>query len=394
MVSVFAQVMAVVAMNIRSLPKRIWMSLATLLAVAIVVAVLLGFLAMSNGFQQTLKGTGSEALAVILREGSQAELNSVLLREQYRVIETAPGIALDAEGPIVSGELYIIVTGKKKTTGTDVNLPLRGLDNRGIAMRENISIVAGRIFEPGTNEIVVGEAILKEFSGFELNKTIRLNNIEWTVVGVFAAGGSVFSSELWADSKTVQSQFNRGSSYQIMRVKLAKSGEITPLKEFFKNDPRLNLDVWTESDYYSEQSKGMADLIFYLGWPLSIAMALGALAGALNTMYTSVAQRAVEIATLRAIGFSGMSAFFGTLVESLVLSVIGGLLGAVAAYLFFDGITASTLGGSFTQIVFDFEISGDGFLQAIKLALVIGLIGGVLPAYRAAKLPVIVAFRR
>lgn len=393
MAQALAQISAVVMMNIRSLPQRVWMSLATLIAIAIVVAVLLAFLAMANGFKQTVKGTGSQDIGVVLRQGSQAELNSVLLGDVVDIIETAPGIASDDNGPIVSGELYVIVDGKRKSTGREVNLPLRGLDLKGIALRDNIEIIEGRAFTPGTNELMVGESVLMEFDGFELDKTIRLNNIEWKVVGVFSAGGSVFGSELWADAKTIQSQFNRGNSVQVMRVKLETPGDIQPLKDFFANDPRTNLDVFVENDYYAQQSQGMSDLIFYLGWPLAIAMAIGALAGALNTMYTSVSQRATEIATLRAIGFSGFSAFCGTLAEALVLSVIGGLIGGLAAFLLFDGITASTLGGSFTQIVFDFEISAAGFLHAIQLALVIGFIGGFFPALRAARLPVVVAFR-
>lgn len=390
--SLMAQTWAVVLMNIRSLPQRLWMSLATLIAVAIVVAVLLAFLAMANGFQKTMKNSGSEELAVILREGSQSEINSVLLRDQVNLIEAAPGIASDEQGPIVSPELYVIVDAKKRSTNNKVNLPLRGLSERGIEARVGFSIVQGRMFEAGKNELVVGESALQQFSGFELGNTVRLGKTEWQVVGVFAAEGSIFGSELWADARTVQSQFNRGSSYQIVRARLTTPGDVEPLKTFFDENPTLNLDVSTERDFYKTQSRGMEGLIV-MGWGLAIAMALGALAGALNTMYTSVAQRATEIATLRAIGFSGFSAFVGTLVESLVLAVIGGLLGALAAVVFFDGLTASTLGGNFTQVVFDFQVSGDGFFSAIKLALLVGLVGGFFPALRAARLPVVLAFK-
>ena len=390
--SQFNQITAVVMMNLRSLPQRLWMSLATLLAVAVVVAVLLAFLAMGNGFHVTVSGSGSDSLAVVMRKGSQAELNSVLKRDQVNILETAPGIASDAVGPMVSAELYVIVDGYKRTSGTEVNLPLRGLSQRGIDLREGVEIVAGRMFEAGRNEIVVGAGALRKFTGFELGSQVKLGNAQWRVVGVFAVPGSIFESELWTDARTVQSQFNRGSSYQIMRLALEKSGDIAPLKEFIENDPQLNLDVWTEKDYYGEQAKATSDLIFYLGWPLAIVMAMGALAGALNTMYTSVSQRAVEIATLRAIGFSNFSAFVGTLVEALVLAFTGGIFGTIAAFLFFDGVTASTLSGNFSQIVFSFEMSGQTFQQGIFLALVIGVVGGFFPAWRAARLPVITAF--
>jgi len=390
--SLLAQTVAVMGMNIRSLPQRLWMSAATLIAVAIVVAVLLAFLAMANGFQKTLDNTGSENLAIIMREGSQAELNSVILRDQVKVFENAPGIVHDADGAAVSAELYVVVDAHKRSNNSKVNLPLRGLSQRSLDVREGIVITEGRLFEPGRNELVVGEAALREFAGFELGNTIRLGDAEWQVVGVFSAAGSVFGSELWADARTVQSQFNRGSTYQVLRAKLEHPGDLAAIEKFIDNDPTLNLNVKTEIEYYSEQSQGMKGLIF-MGWALAIAMALGALAGALNTMYTSVSQRAKEIATLRAIGFSSVSAFFGTLAEALVLAFFGGLLGVFAAMLLFDGISASTLGSSFNQIVFDFTVTQDSVGSAVFLALIIGLVGGFFPALRAATLPVVVAFR-
>jgi len=238
----------------------------------------------------------------------------------------------------------------------------------------------------------VGEAILREFSGFELGNTIKLGRAQWTVVGVFSAGGSIFDSELWADVRTVQSQFERGNTVQIVRAKLSTPGNVAPIEATIKADQRLNLDVKTEKAFYQEQSQGVSDLIFFIGWPLAIAMALGALAGALNTMYNSVAQRSGEIATLRAIGFPGIPVFCGTLFESLALSLVGGILGALAAYLFFDGITASTLGSSFTQIVFKFDMNSGVLINGVVLALVIGFVGGFFPALRAARLPVLLAF--
>ena len=387
-----SQITSVISMNIRSIPQRFWMSLATIIAVAVVVAVLLAFLAMANGFRTTLQGSGSEELAVLMRTGSQAEINSVLSREQVNLIAESPGIARDASGPLMSPELYLIVDGKKKGTLTKANLPFRGIDERGLDLRPNIRIVQGRMFEPGKNEIVVGEAILREFSGFELGNTIKLGRAQWQVVGVFSAGGSIFDSELWADIRTVQSQFERGNTVQIVRAKLVTPSDVTAIADTIKADQRLNLEVKTEKAFYQEQSQGISDLIFYIGWPLAIAMALGALAGALNTMYNSVAQRSGEIATLRAIGFPGLPVFCGTLFESLVLALLGGILGAFAAFLFFDGLTTSTLGSSFTQIVFKFDMNADVLIDGIVLALIIGFVGGFFPAMRAARLPVLLAF--
>ena len=343
--------------------------------------------------RQTVAGSGSRDIAIVMREGSEAELNSTITREQANLLLEAPNVARGPTGPIGSAELYVIVDGIKREGGTPANLPLRGIDQQGVLLREGVSLVAGRMFTPGTNEIVVGQGVLREFEGFEMGKELRFNRSSWQVVGVFEMDGSVFESELWADVRSVQSLFERGSTYQTMRLRLGDAARFEELREFVKNDPRLKLDARTESDYYAEQSRQTSDIIMYLGWPLGIAMAFGALAGALNTMYTAVAMRAREIATLRALGFSGSAAFAGTLVESMVLSVAGGLLGALATFLFFDGLSASTLGGSFTQVVFRFDLSAALLWQGVLLAVVIGFFGGVFPAWRAAHTPVAAAFR-
>jgi putative ABC transport system permease protein len=305
-------------------------------------------------------------------------------------ILSAPGIVAGEEGPMISGELYVVVDGIKKSSQTDANLPLRGIGPSGFALRSNITLTAGRMFEPGLTEIVVGTNVLTQFDGFELGKKLQFGSTEWTVVGVFDAGGSVFGSELLTDVRTLQTQFNRGNSYQSLRARVEEGG-LDQLKKYIAEDPRLNLDVKTEREYYSDQSSQMEKLI-YMGWGLAIFMALGALAGALNTMFMSVESRAVEIATLRAIGFSSVSAFFGTMVESLVLAVIGGVLGTLIAFVLFDGISTSTMGGSFTQVVFDFNVSTNAFKSGIGLALMVGILGGIFPAFKASQMPLLKAF--
>lgn len=378
--------------SLKSIPQRAWLSLATVLTIAVVVAVLLAFLAMSEGFRSTLANSGAPDVAIVLRGGSSAELNSVLSRDQVQLLRNAPGIAVGNGEPVVSPELYVIVDGIKKSSGTEANIPLRGLTPAGIALRDEIEIVAGRAFRPGRNEIIVGRGLLREFAGFDLGRRVRFGAARWQVVGVFAANGTVFESELWSDLAGVQSQFNRGSSVQSVRARLTEPAAIEQMRGFVAADPRLNVDVISEQQYFAEQSEATSDLILTLGWPLAIAMALGALAGALNTIYTSVASRAREIATLRAIGFSNVSAFFATLAESLALSLLGGVFGSGLAYVFFDGLSASTLGGSFSQVVFEFRLTGNLVVQGALLALVIGLLGGVFPAIRAARLPVAMAF--
>ena len=392
--SILSQISAVIMMNIRSLPQRRWMSFAAILAISVVVAVLLSFLAMSNGFKKTLEGAGSDRTAIITRSGSKSELNSVLGRETINYMATAKGIAKNAQGkPIYSAELYVIVDGIKRTSQTEANLPMRGISKAGFDLRENVQLLQGRMFTPGKNEIVAGASIQREFSGFELGTKVRFGKTVWEVVGIFGAGGSAFEGELWADAATLQSQFRRGNSFQTMRVLLEKPGDLSGLIEKAAEDPTVSLDIQTEADFFSEQGNAINGMI-YLGWGLSILMGLGALAGALNTMYTSVSSRAPEIATLRAIGFSNVSAFFGTLAESIVLSLIGGVIGALLSFTFMDGISTSAMGSNFTQIMFQFEMSPGLILNGMLMALVIGLVGGIFPALRAAKLPVMVAFQR
>lgn len=388
--SIFLQMLAVTTINLKSLPQRLWLSLATVIAVGLVVTVLLAFLAMANGFQRTIADSGADDIAVVLRSGSLSEINSVILRDQVRLIEDGPGIARGADGkPQTSGELYLTVDGIKRTTRTKASLPLRGLGPQGPALRRDVVLAAGRLFNQGSNEIIVGKALGKEFEGFDLGQTVTFNNNRFTVVGIFAADGSVFESEIWADLSVVQSLFKRTGAVQTVRARLTSPAAIEALRAYSDNDPRLKLDVISEAAYFAQQASNTSDLIQKLGWPLAIAMAFGSLAGALNTMYSSVAARAREIATLRAIGFGGFSAFVGTLVESLILAAIGGVIGAAATYLVFDGFTASTMGGSFSQVVFNFQLSPRLIGQGLLLALVVGLFGGLFPALRAARMPIV-----
>lgn len=385
-----SQIFAVTSINLRSIPQRWGMSLATILSIALVVGVLLGFLAMANGFQATVQGSGSDSVAVMLRGGSQSELNSGFGRDTVRLIETAPGVVRDNEGnAILSAELYVIADGTKRSSGTDANLPLRGVGLDAPSLRDNFTLVEGRMFEPGAAELVVGEGVLREFVGFELGSTIRLGTNEWTVVGVFSTGGSVFDSELWADIGVIQNLYQRGASYQSIRVRLEDETALERIQLFADEDPRLDLDVTTERQYFANSAGGISNIIMYLGWPLAVIMAIGALAGAWNAMYASVDARIREIATLRTLGFSGFAAFVGTLTESLMLAFIGGVIGSLVTYLVFDGISASTLGGGFTQIVFSFAVTPAAVISGVVLAVLVGFLGGVFPAIRAARVPLL-----
>jgi putative ABC transport system permease protein len=362
MLPLLRQIIAVTKINLLSLPQRIWMSLSAVIAIMFVVLVLLGALALANGFKKALSNSGSDDVAIILRQGSQGEANSVMSREQQQILEAAPGIIKDSKGhPIISPELYVIVDAIKKSTQTKANLSLRGVGLDALGARKGIKIVAGRMFSPGSNEVIVGLSVLKEFDGYVLGQTKRLGQNVWKVVGVFDADGSVFESELWADKAVIQSLFNRGNSVQSIRVRLRSPKAIEQLQAFAKADSRLQVDIKSERAYYSEQSRTIGSLS-KIGFGLAIVMSIGALAGALNTMYASVASRSKEIATLRTIGFGGLPTFFATLIESLVLSLCGAVLGAALAWYFFNGMSASTLGSSFTQVVFGLALSGKQLL--------------------------------
>jgi len=385
----FRQIAAIASMNIRSIPQRLWMSLSTVVAIALVVAVLLAFLAMGNGFRQAQSSAGAEDIAILLRDGAQTEINSAVSRDQRDIVEEAPGIAREAGVPLVSAELYVIVDGISRSTGLRANLPLRGLPLVGVALRHNVRIAEGRMFRPGTNEIVAGRSVTREFSGFDIGKTLRLGTSVWTVVGIFEDGGTVRESELWGDVGVVQSVFKRENFFQTIRARLAGPNALAPLKAYVDADPRLKLAVESEAEFFAAQAKQSSDLIQKLGWPLAIIMAIGALAGALNTMYSSVASRGTEIATLRAIGFGRIPTFVGTLAEALTLAVIGGIVGIIAATALFQGYTASTLSANFTQVVFKFQVTPALCVSALVLAVVVGTIGGVFPAFRAARLPIV-----
>jgi putative ABC transport system permease protein len=384
--SLIKQIGAVTALNLRSIPRRAAMSLASVMAVALAIMVLLFFLALANGLHETVQRSGADDVVVAIREGSNAELNSVVRRDQLDVLATGPGVVQDSGHPVVSGELLVIVDGIKRSSGTKANMPFRGIGSEGMRLRPGVKIVQGRMFRPGTNEIVVGRGLLREFAGFEYGKAIRLRGTDWKVVGVFEAPGTVFESELWADVAVTQALFNRPNTFQTMRIRLNSPADMASFSAWAQKDVRLKqLELLSERAFYARQASQSTAGFTRIAWVLGITMAVGALAGALNTMFASVTARATEIATLRIIGFSGLAAFAGAMAEALVLCVAGGLLGVVLAYLAFNGRTTSTLASGFTQLVFRFDLSPPLVLTAVLMAVVIGVLGGLLPGLKAAR---------
>ncbi|MBN8214699.1 MAG: ABC transporter permease [Xanthomonadales bacterium] len=386
------QTLAVAGIGISSLPQRWGASSVIVIGIAGVVGVLVAMLAMGEGFQATLKGTGSDDRAIILRGGSQAETNSVIGRDQVPLISSLAGIATGKNGrPLVSPELSQVVNLPSRSDGTDANAQLRGVGEQGWELRPQMKIVEGRKFSAGLRELVVGQGAMNQFRGIRVGERITLANQSWTVVGKFASGDS-HDSELWADSEVLASTYNR-QSFQSATVKLDGKRGFKQLKAALAADPRLKLDVLTTREYYGKQSEGLTKLIKILGIVIGTIMAIGAVFGALNTMFAAVAGRAREIATMRALGFRGVPVVIAVMLETMLLALLGGLLGAFIAWLVFNGYQVSTLGSNFSQVVFQFKVSPELLWTGLKWALGIGLVGGLFPALRAARQPVTDALR-
>lgn len=388
------QVAAVTATSLKSVPAR-WGSAATaVVGVAGVVAVLVAVLSIAEGFRATLDGSGSPDVAIVMRGGSQSEMNSILMRTDVAVIENAPGVSRTADGPAASAELYVIVDLAKRSTGTHANVPLRGVQETAFAVRDGVEMVEGRRFTPGRNEVIVGSGAALEFAGLDVGNTLRWGENEWQVVGRFDAGGTVADSEIWCDVGVLAPAYRRGASYQAVYVRLESPEAFEGFEAALEADPRLDVSVQRESAYYAEQSRALATFISVAGNLIAMLMGIGAAFGALNTMYAAVAARSREIATLRALGYRAGPVVLSVLGESLALALLGGAAGGTLAYLAFDGFHAATLNWqSFSQVAFAFKVTPGLVVAGMVYALVIGLIGGLLPALRAARLPVATALR-
>lgn len=378
--------------GIAGLPQRWGASLVIVVGIAGVVGVLVAMLAMGEGFKATLDRTGSDSNAILLRGGSQAETNSVIVRDQVPLIASQPGIARGADGrALASPELSQVVNLPSRADGTDANVQFRGVGPAAWALRPQLKVVEGRAFTPGLREVVAGRGAQQQFRGLGVGSQLRLANQQWTVVGAFESGDS-HESELWADAEVLGPAYQR-TSFQSVTVKLDGKDGLKRLKAALAGDPRLKLDAQTTRDYYAKQSEGLTRLIKILGTVIGTIMAIGAVFGALNTMYAAVAGRSREIATLRALGFRGVPVVAAVMLETMLLALLGGLLGAGIAWLVFNGYTVSTLGQNFSQVVFQFRVSPELLWTGLKWALGIGLVGGLFPALRAARLPVTEALR-
>lgn len=384
--------LAAARIGIASLPQRWGASSVIVVGIAGVVGVLVAMLAMGEGFKATLASTGDDSSAIVLRGGSQAESNSVITRDQVPLVASLPGIVRGQDNrPLLSPEMSQVVNLVSKADGTDTNVQFRGIGELGWAVHDKVRIVQGRRFGAGLREVVVGQGALGQFRGLEVGSTLALGREQWTVVGVFASGDA-HDSELWGDAQTLASTYNR-SAYQSITVKTGDKAGFEQFKAAMAADPRLKLDVETTRTYYAKQGGGMSTLITVLGTVIGAIMAVGAVFGALNTMYAAVATRAREIATMRAIGFRGLPVVAAVMLETMLLALVGGVLGGLVAWLVFNNYSVSTLGSNFSQVVFQFRVSPELLWSGLKWALGIGLVGGLFPALRAARLPITAALR-
>ncbi len=389
-----AQTAAVTALNLRSLPQRAASSLVAVAGFAGVVAVFVAVLSIAEGFRRVMETGVSPGNAIVLRAGTDSEMSSDLALEQTRIIKDAPGVARGSDGPLASAELYVVVNIPKRSTGTDANVPLRGVEPAADEVRE-LRLVEGRPFREGRNEVMVGVSARREFAGLGVGSRLRFGESDWEVVGVFSAGGSIYESEIWADARVVQPVYRRGTSFQSVYARLDSPEAFTSFKDALTSDPRLQVDVLREDEFYEAQSRVMRLIVRTLGNLIAALMAVGATFGALNTMYSAVAARAREIATLRAIGFQGGSVVVSVMAESLLLALFGGLLGGGIAWLVADGYQTATLNfQTFSQVAFGLSVTPRLLAGGLAYALAMGFFGGIFPALNAARMPVAAAMRQ
>jgi len=389
-----SQVGAVTRFGLMGIPHRRGSVAAAVFGVAGVVGVLVGVLSMAVGFRKAMTASGSPDAAIVLRSGADSEMVSGFGQEETRVIADAPGLKRETNGPLASAELFVIINLPKRSSGTDANVPLRGVQPAAFIVRDQVRMLKGRPFEWGKSEVIVGAGAAQEFSGLKVGDKLRVGHEEWPVVGIFSAGGGTAESEIWTDATVLQGAYHRGNSFQSVYARLNSPEAFQSFKDSLTTDPRLNVQVLRQTDYYAEQSSLVTTLITILGKLIATLMAVGAIFGALNTMYNSVSARSREIATLRALGFGRAAVVVSVMLESLVVALVGGALGAVVAYLAFNGFHTSTVNWqSFSQVTFAFRVTPHLLVQGIVWATFIGLIGGLLPAIRAARLPIAAALR-
>lgn len=380
--------------NLRSVKARWTSAIVAVVGIAGTVGVFVAMLSLARGFKATLVSSGSPDNAIVMRAGATSEMTGGVGIDTVKIMQDKPGIALSADGPLMTPEIVLVAPIPLISTGTDANVEVRGVSKNVLEIRRNIKILQGRMFTPGLYEIVVGRNANVSYAGLTLGNTISLGSAHWKIVGIFDAGGSSFDSEIWGDAHLIGPAYNRPDTFfQSVTVHLTSRDTFQRLKDAATADPRLNVDVTREIDYYAKQSNRLTTLITVLGGIVAAIMAIGAVFGALNTMYSAVAERGREIATMRALGFGGPSVVVSFVIEALLIAFVGGLIGCLAV-IPLNGLTTGAMNlQTFSHVAFAFKITPELLVRGVVFALVMGLIGGFLPAVRAAQLPVATALR-
>jgi putative ABC transport system permease protein len=380
--------------NLRSVKQRWTSAIVAVLGIAGTVGVFVAMLALAKGFKATVVSSGSPDNALVMRAGASSEMVAAVSLDEVRVIEDAPGVARSASGPLVTPETVVMAPFPLRSTGTDANVQVRGVSPKALEVRSKIRVVEGRLFQPGLSELIVGHAAARTYSGLNLGDQIKFGGGVWRVVGIFDAGGTAFDSEVWCDGHVLKQVYHRPEDvFQSVTAHLTSASALQQFKDAVTSDPRMNVDVTREVDYYDKQSQGLTTLITVLGGIVASIMGIGAVFGALNTMYSAVAERSREIATLRALGFGAPSVVSSFMIEALVISFLGGALGCLAA-LPLNGLTTAVMNfQTFSQVTFAFRITPLLLLAGLIFALVMGVVGGFFPALRAARRPVASALR-
>ncbi len=388
------QTIAVTMLNLRTIPQRLGSSGVAIVGIAGVVIVLVSVLSIAQGFTAAMEQSGADNRALVMRSGADSEMTSGLAAPEVDIIKQAPGLRREGQAGVASAELYVIIDIPKIGTNSPANVPMRGVEPQATTVRDEFSMVEGRMFQFGTNEVVVGRGAKVNFQGLTVGSTIHSGQNTWVVVGVFEADGSIAETEIWCDSRVLQGAYRRGNTYQTVLARLDSSQSFDTFRDWLTANPQVNVQVRRETEYYAQQSRQLSTLIRTVGFGIAALMGIGAVFGAILTMYTAVSTRSREIATLRALGFNTMSVLVSVLSESLALAAIGGAIGGVLAYLAFNGYQTSTMNFStFSQVAFAFQVTPRLLGMGLTYALIMGLIGGLFPAVRAARLPIPSALR-